>query len=300
MAEIRQSLCVAPILLTITIVIDVDALLPDVREHGEGERLPLRRGCVVLSRLAGGRSAIRALAPSVKFVLSGEEVYKIDGRTRALRPGRFLLVEAGAEFEVATPRPDETVGLCVYLGVAPAPAAERGPLGRVIEGCAAEPLAPLLVALRPAARRAGPRRARRWRRRSSSRSTAGAEDYLSTFASRLERLSSLKRSTRIETLQRIERARAFIHGHRDRPLTLDEIAGEAALSRFHLSRSFAEVHGLPPLAYHRRLRLDGAARLLREGAASPTELAERLGYGSLSAFTRAFRQAYGVPPSRAQ
>src|SRR4051812_7553757 len=268
-------------------------------DHGEGERLPLRHGCVVLSRVGGGRSTVRALAPSVKFVLQGEEVYKIDGRSRAVRPGRFLLVEAGTEFEVSTPRPDETVGLCVYLGVAPAPAVERGPLGPVIEGCGAEPLAPLLAryARLLAAR---PDTGFALASKIVQQVTAGAEDYLSTFASRLERLSSLKRSTRVETLQRIERARAYIHDHEDRILNLDEIAGQAALSRFHLSRSFAEVHGLPPLAYHRRLRLDGAARLLREGAASPTELSERLGYASLSAFTRAFRQAYGVPPSRAQ
>jgi AraC-like DNA-binding protein len=288
----------ASILLAITIVIDPTPFYL-MSDHGEGERLALRHGCVVLSRLQGGRSSVRALAPSVKFVLTGEEVYKIDGRSRAVRPGGFLLVEAGTEFEVTTPRPDETIGLCVYLGVAPAPAGDRAPLARVIEGCAAEPLAPLLsryarlLASRP---EAGPRLAPKI----VQQVEAGAEDYLSTFASRLERLSSLKRSTRIETLQRVERARAFIHDHRDAPLTLDAIAGRAALSRFHLSRSFAEVHGLPPLAYHRRLRLEGAARLLRDGSTSPTELSERLGYGSLSAFTRAFRQAYGVPPSRAQ
>jgi AraC-like DNA-binding protein len=296
--EFPPSLYVAPILLTITTVIDSTPFYL-MRSHGEGERLPLRHGCVVLSRLEGGRSMIRALAPSVKFVLSGEEVYKIDGRSRAVRPGRFLLVEAGTEFEVSTPRPDETVGLCVYLGVNAPPPADRGPLGRVIEGCGAEPLAPLLsryarlLASRPETGGA-------LASKIVQQVTAGAEDYLSTFASRLERLSSLKRSTRIETLQRIERARAFIHDHQGRTLTLDEIAAQSALSRFHLSRSFAEVHGLPPLAYHRRLRLEAAARLLRDGAASPTELAERLGYASLSAFTRAFRQAYGVPPSRAQ
>jgi AraC-like DNA-binding protein len=288
----------ASILLTITFVIDSTPFYL-MSDHGEGERLPLRHGCVVLSRLPGGRSTVRALAPSVKFVLSGEEVYKIDGRSRAVRPGRFLLVEAGTEFEVSTPRPDETVGLCVYLGIAGTPSGDAGPLGRVIEGSAAEPLAPLLsryarlLAARP---EAGPRLASKI----VQQVTAGAEDYLGTVASRLERLSSLKRSTRIETLQRIERARAFIHEQEGRSLSLDEIAAQAALSRFHLSRSFAEVHGLPPLAYHRRLRLDGAARLLREGSASPTELAERLGYASLSAFTRAFRQAFGVPPSRAQ
>ncbi|HEX2762834.1 MAG TPA: AraC family transcriptional regulator [Allosphingosinicella sp.] len=267
--------------------------------HGEGARLPFTGGCVVLSDLPGGRSAIRALAPSVKFVLSGEEVYRIDGRTRALRPGRFLLVEAGSDFEVVTPRPERTMGLCVYLSVSPASAAAEEPLGRVIEGGAAEPLSLLLS---------------RYARRLSEQPSAGAalaprivadvagaaETYLASFARRVERLSGVKRTTRVETLQRVERARAFIHEHADRSLTLDDIASQAALSRFHLSRSFAEAYGLPPLAYHRRLRLRGAADVLKSQGASPTELAERLGYASLSAFTRAFRQAFGVPPSRAQ
>ena len=268
-------------------------------QHGEGTRLPLRRGCVVLSRLDGGRSAIRALAPSVKFVLTGEEMYKIEGRTRALKPGQFLLVDAGAEFEVRTPSPDRTIGLCVYLGARQPPLSAPEGLGRVLEGSAADPLAPLLS--RYARLLAGrPEAGAGLASRIVQEVTIATEDYLSTFANRLERLKSLKRSTRIETLQRVERARAYIHSHADRPLTLEEVASEATLSRFHLARSFAEVHGLPPLGYHRRLRLDQAARLLKEDAASPTELAQRFGYRSLSAFTRAFRQVHGVPPSQAR
>jgi AraC-like DNA-binding protein len=269
--------------------------------HGEGSRLPLKRGCVVLSRLECGRSSIRALAPSVKYVLRGEEVYHIDGRTRCVRAGEFLLVEAGTEFEVRTPRPEQTIGLCVYLGVAEAAPSdeEELDLGRVISGSPIEPLASLLgryarlLAARPAA---GPALARRI----VQEVTIGAEDYCSTFANRLDRLGSLKRSTRIETMQRIERARCFIHANAGRTVTLDEVAGQAALSRFHLTRSFAEVYGLPPLAYHRRLRLDVAARLLKQQVASATDVAEQLGYASLSAFTRAFRQNFGVPPSQAR
>jgi AraC-like DNA-binding protein len=276
-----------------------DTLFLHVREHGEGTRLGHRRGTVVLSRLEGGRSAIRALAPSLKYVLEGEEVYRIDGRTRRVRAGEFLLVEAGADFEVRTPRPDATIGLCVYLGVdGEAPAAQE-PFGRVLGGGPGEPLSALLgryarlLASRPTA---GPALARRIVREA----TVGAEDYLAAFANRLDRLGALKRSTRIETLQRIERARGFIHASAGRAISLEEVAGEAALSRFHLSRSFAEVFGLPPLAYHRRLRLDAAARLLKADAASATEIADQLGYASLSAFTRAFRQQFGVPPSAAR
>jgi AraC-like DNA-binding protein len=171
--------------------------------------------------------------------------------------------------------------------------------GRAIAGSRIDPLASLLgnyarlLAERPAA---GPGLARRI----VQEATVGAEDYLATFNNRLERLGSVKQSTRIETLQRLERARCFIHDRAERPITLDEVANEAALSRFHLTRSFAEVFGLPPLAYHRRLRLENAARLLKSDAVSATDIAEQLGYGSLSAFTRAFRQNFGVPPSQAR
>lgn len=271
-------------------------------EHGEGTRLPLRSGTVVLSRLGGGRSRMRALAPSVKYVLQGEEMYEIDGRTRRLRAGDFMLVEAGVEFEARTASSGGAIGLCVYLGVEDGGAAgTAAPLGRgrAIAGSRIDPLASLLgnyarlLVDRPSL---GPTIARRI----VQEATIGAEDYLAAFRNRLERLGSLKHSTRIETLQRLERARCFIHDHAHRPVSLDEVAGEAALSRFHLTRSFAEVFGLPPLAYHRRLRLEAAARLLKSEAVNATQIAEQLGYGSLSAFTRAFRQNFGVPPSQAR
>jgi len=269
--------------------------------HGEGSRLPRPGGFVVLSRLAGGRSQIRALAPSVKFVLQGEEVYEIDGRTRRIRPGEFLLVDAGAEIEVTTPRNAETIGLCVYFGgEAGTPLAEPGrrPLNpRAVNGSTLDPLAGLLesharalagrpeagVDLAPSIVAAAER---------------ATEAYLSAWDNRLARLGSLKHSTRVETLQRLERARAFLHANAGRIVTLEEVAAHAALSRFHLTRSFAEAFGVPPLAYHRNLRLDSAARLIAEEGVPATVIAEQLGYASLSAFSRAFRQKFGVPPSR--
>ena len=269
--------------------------------HGEGVRLPLHSGTVVLSRLGAGRSRLRALAPSVKYVLEGEEFYEIEGRTRRLGPGDFMLVEAGVEFEARTPGNQRTTGLCVYLSTDDDAAVAGDPalgLGRALCGSRIDPLAATLgnyarlLADRPAA---GPALARRI----VHEATVGAEDYLAAFCNRLERLACLKQSTRIETLQRVERARCFLHDHAARPIALEEVAAHAALSRFHLTRSFSEVFGLPPLAYHRRLRLEAAARLLRSGAASATKISDELGYASLSAFTRAFRSTFGVPPSRA-
>jgi AraC-like DNA-binding protein len=128
--------------------------------------------------------------------------------------------------------------------------------------------------------------------------THGVDAFLADMNGRSERLSASKRSTRLETLRRLELARSFIHAHAGATITLEQIARHAALSRFHLTRTFSEVYGEPPLSYHRRLRLDDAAAKLSAGSHNATQLAEELGYASLSAFARAFRQHAGVPPGR--
>ena len=262
--------------------------------HCEGPRAAAERGRVVSSDLPRGTSQVTSASPSVKFVLEGEGVYEVEGRTRRLRSGEFLLVEGGCEVTVHFPSV-RTLGLCVGLEDL-AQGREEGLGSPALFGGADQPLSRLLAfyarALieRP---EIGPSLAHRIVREV----TAEAEAFLCGFRERLDRLGSVKYSTRVETLQRLERARAFIHAHKNRTVTLDEVAMHAALSRFHMTRSFAEAYGAPPLFYHRSVRLEAAAQRIARGEATPTEVAEELGYASLSAFTRAFRQKFGKPPS---
>ena len=262
--------------------------------HCEGVSPAAERGRVVASDLPRGTSQVTSAAPSVKFVLDGEGVYEVDGRTRRLRAGEFMLFEGGCTVTVRF-SPARTLGLCVGLpGLAQNREAGLGQAA--LFGGTDQPLSRLLAAYsrtlleRP---EVGPVLAHRIVQEVGAH--AGA--FLCDFRGRLERLGSVKHSTRVETLQRLERARAFIHANKSRSVTLDEIAMHAALSRFHMTRSFAEAYGVPPLFYHRALRLEGAAQRIEAGEISPTRVAEELGYSSLSAFTRAFRQKYGRPPS---
>jgi AraC family transcriptional regulator len=75
------------------------------------------------------------------------------------------------------------------------------------------------------------------------------------------------------------------------------LARTAAFSRDHLDRLLAGATGESPVALRRRLLLERAAWQLRSGAATPSEAAAAAGYGSLAAFSRAFKRAYGVAPS---
>jgi AraC family transcriptional regulator len=76
-----------------------------------------------------------------------------------------------------------------------------------------------------------------------------------------------------------------------------ELARRAHLSRFHFDRVSAAILGESPAAFRRRLLLERAGYELTHGA-SATDAAFGAGYGSLEAFSRAFRLAYGVAPSR--
>jgi AraC family transcriptional regulator len=88
----------------------------------------------------------------------------------------------------------------------------------------------------------------------------------------------------------------FIESHLAEALSLDEIAATSGVSRFHLVRAFAAATGLPVMRYVRARRLSEAARALANGAPDILALALEADYGSHEAFTRAFRDHFGVTP----
>ena len=88
----------------------------------------------------------------------------------------------------------------------------------------------------------------------------------------------------------------FIESHLADELTLDEIAAIGGVSRFHMVRAFAAATGLSVMRYVRARRLSEAARALAGGAPDILTLALDADYGSHEAFTRAFRDHFGVTP----
>ena len=88
----------------------------------------------------------------------------------------------------------------------------------------------------------------------------------------------------------------FIESHFGRAIALSEIAAMAGMSRHHLSRRFSEMTGQNLNRYLRARRLSEAARQLAGGAENILTVALDAGYGSHEAFTRAFREEFGLTP----
>jgi AraC-like DNA-binding protein len=96
---------------------------------------------------------------------------------------------------------------------------------------------------------------------------------------------------------RLAGALRAMHGEPARAWTVPELAREAALSRSTFFERFIRVVGVTPMDYLLAWRMALAKDLLRRGAASITEIAERVGYSSGSTFSVAFSRHVGQPPS---
>lgn len=89
-----------------------------------------------------------------------------------------------------------------------------------------------------------------------------------------------------------------MHDQPARPWTVAQMAGIAALSRAAFFERFSRTVGVPPMEYLQAWRMAVARDLLRNEGVGIAEAAERVGYGSASTFSTAFRRHVGCSPGR--
>lgn len=89
----------------------------------------------------------------------------------------------------------------------------------------------------------------------------------------------------------------YINSHFSEELTLDNLAGRFFISKYHLSREFGRIVGIPLHRYITQKRLVVAKQMLSEGLPS-SAVYQHCGFGDYSNFYRAFRGEYGISPKR--
>ncbi|PMR72163.1 AraC family transcriptional regulator [Halomonas heilongjiangensis] len=95
----------------------------------------------------------------------------------------------------------------------------------------------------------------------------------------------------------VSRALALLHDRPERHWTTEALAREVGLSRSAFAERFTELVGVPPMRYLAGLRMQMAARRLRESLAPISRIALEAGYESEASFTKAFKRAFGTPPA---
>ena len=99
--------------------------------------------------------------------------------------------------------------------------------------------------------------------------------------------------------ERVGRVVVFIEENLERPLSLDRLADEAELSKYHFARVFREEVGKSPWAYVRHARLEKAKTLLKQGA-PPATAALESGFFDQSHLTNVMKDMEGTTPKQYQ
>jgi AraC-like DNA-binding protein len=95
----------------------------------------------------------------------------------------------------------------------------------------------------------------------------------------------------------VGRSLSELHARPGRAWTLDGLAREVGASRTVLAERFTALLAMGPMQYLARWRMQLAAELLATTGACIAEIADRLGYGSEAALSRAFKRIVGVSPA---
>ena len=97
-------------------------------------------------------------------------------------------------------------------------------------------------------------------------------------------------------MESVQKALWFMEGRFRADVSLDELSRAAGISRYHFAHVFARATGQSAMRYMRGRRLSEAARVLANGGPDILTVALDFGYGSHEAFTRAFRDQFGLIP----
>ncbi|MER6346510.1 helix-turn-helix domain-containing protein [Streptomyces sp. NPDC001595] len=96
----------------------------------------------------------------------------------------------------------------------------------------------------------------------------------------------------------VERAVQIIRERYAEPLSLDDIAREVMVSKFHLLRAFGRFTGVTPGRFLSAVRISEAKRLLQISDLGVAAISCKVGYSSTGSFTRRFTESVGIPPTQ--
>ena len=100
-----------------------------------------------------------------------------------------------------------------------------------------------------------------------------------------------------EDQKRIEKLINYMQAHYTEPFDIQKHAGLIYFSESKLNKVFKIYAGVGPGTYFRKLRIEKAMELYRNGSRSWTEVGHIVGYSDLPSFSKAFKKITGFPPT---
>lgn len=89
----------------------------------------------------------------------------------------------------------------------------------------------------------------------------------------------------------------YMHANLTNTFTVDDICHEIGYSRSYLNRIFKEKTNRSLMEYYKRIKLEKAKQMIREGANNISQISDVLNYTSLQYFSKVFKRYIGMTPT---
>ena len=123
--------------------------------------------------------------------------------------------------------------------------------------------------------------------------------YMEILIIRLMRTTTLSVPTEPQAIsanRQCAAVRRYIDLHFKEALTLEQLAEEGHMNKFYLSHAFKREYGISPINYMISKRIEESKYLLAETDLSMSQIAQLLGFSSLSYFSQVFHRTQSISP----
>lgn len=269
-------------------------------ELGNSEALRQRCGDNLLVVVGGGRGATLASqsdGSGIWLPLRGRLRLACGESAFNLEPGQLFVAEPEQRMQAGGR------GNALWIALIAQRSGWRRALLRAGGAIAPEPgLVPAWHAAAPGLRRLAMRLVRATVEHASEYAMQSAADDLlaavlelqSEFGDMIERCPGRTLAQRQSVFLRMQRVRNHMATRCEQELDIPELARMASYSPWHFIRAFHSVYGETPHAYLVNRRLERARRLVRSSPLAISEVASASGFENRCAFSRLFKQRFGI------
>ncbi len=278
--------------------------------------IPVDNNHINYSSITNIKESIKCKGFSIKYVVEGREDYYINNIKYSVFPGEYLLVNHNTNFKVKINTEKPTVGICVYfnpdlinniiksgkidinifLDNLYSNHTKRFYFHENIYKIEDDTFSKYLIEIKDLIIQ------NKEYQITSKIFNNLAESLVYNqlkIATQINRINSIKKSTREELYRRLHRARNYIIDNFNTDIDLNKISGIAHLSEYHFLRSFKESFGCTPHQFLLNLRMAEAELLLLKKR-KIEEVAISCGFISNDTFIKCFKRYKGVSPAKYQ
>ncbi|GEM_PF-6057646 len=222
---------------------------------------------------------------SIKYCQSGIEKYTIDGRETVLHEGEYMVIAHDCEVYYQSTKAHQGVSIFLENKAGQSPYLVTNTSFSAIDEFGTW-LSDILSQSTPFGRLGF----------FQSCSTILDSSHMN-LNKRIDSILRAKRLTRVELARRILLGARYMHGNAMGYFDLEKVANAAVMSKHHFIRYFKQYFGVTPWHYFQNIRMELAMESIVTGQCRLHSLSENLGFSQLSAFSRAFKDHFGRPPS---